>query len=195
MGQSLGSINGMVNVAVTPAFTSAVLNAGGGTFTDIAADSPAFQAQLNQLVTSLGVTPGSAAFLQLLQVFKWVIDPADPINFASTLAARGIPILGQAARCDNVVPNKENQLFYGLLGKAPTNPVGPQANSTMQWYMLDTTTACPTDGTTGQGATHGFLLDFALPAPTNPTLTLKAQANARDFLLTGASTVTTPVLP
>jgi hypothetical protein len=192
VGQSLGSINGMVNVAVTPAFTSAVLNAGGGTFTDIAADSPAFQAQLNQLVTSLGVTPGSAAFVQLLQVFKWVIDPADPINFASTLAARGIPILGQAARCDNVVPNKENQLFYGLLGKAPTNPTGaaPGTNANLlQWYMQDTTTACPTDGTTGQGATHGFLLDF-----TNQQLTINAQTEAARFLL-GAPLRSTPVLP
>ena len=189
VSQSLGSINGMVDLAVTPAYKGAVLNAGGGTFVDIASDSPAFKNLLDSLVQGLGITPGSSAYLQFLQVAKWVIDPADPVNFASTLVKRGIPILGQAARCDNTVPNTENELFYGLLGLLPTNPVGAQANSTMQWYMQDDTTACPADGSTGQGATHGFLLDFA-----NASLTEKAQTNAATFLLTGAG-ATTPVTP
>lgn len=191
VGQSLGSINGAVDVSVNPTFTKAVFNVGGGTFVDIASDSPAFQPLLTQLTSSLGIQAGSAAFLQFLQVAKWVIDPADPINFLglSFTGKNSPPTLGQAARCDNVIPNKENQLFYALLGKSPTNPTGSAANSTMQWYMQDATTACPTDGTTGQGATHGFLLDLV-----NPSLTVKAQSNAAAFLVAGAG-ATTPVLP
>jgi hypothetical protein len=190
VGHSLGAINGMVDVAVSPAFKGAVLAAGGGHFIDIGFDSPTFAPGVTQIVAGLGIQPGSAAFLQFLQVAKWVHDPADPVNFAATLAARTIPVLGQAARCDSVVPNTQNQLFYGLLGKSPTNPLTSAPSSTMQWYMQDTTTACPADGSTGQGgATHGFLLDFV-----NQSLTVKAQTNAVTFLLAG-TTVTTPVLP
>jgi hypothetical protein len=190
VGQSLGSINGVVDVAANPArFAKAVFNVGGATFSDIATDSPSLQPLLNGVLGAQGIQPGTAAFLQFIQVAKWVIDPADPANFAQTLAASGFPVLGQAARCDNVVPNKENQLLYGLLGKTPTNPVASAASSTMQWYMKDTTTVCPSDGSTGQGATHGFLLDF-----NNQSLTLKAQSNAAAFLLAGAG-ATTPVVP
>jgi len=191
VGQSLGSISGVADIAASGVFTRAVLNAGGGTFVDIATNSPAFQPELGAVTTSLGFTPGTSAYLEFLQVAKWVIDPADPVNFAPLLKAASI--LGQAARCDNVVPNTQNELFYGLIGLvglSPDNPTATEGTATLEWYMADSTTPCPTNGTTGQGATHGFLLDGV-----NPSLTIQAQTNAAQFLLTGIPPATTPVLP
>ena len=190
VGQSLGAIEGTVDVAVNPIFRRAVLNADGGTFVDIAQDSPAFQAQVAALAAALGLQPNTIGFLQFLQVAKWVIDPADPVNFAASVKDNGaLAVLGQAARCDNVVPNEENQLLYGLVGLSPLASTAPAASPSLQWYTASTDGACPADGSTGNGATHGFLFDFA-----NPSLTAKAQASAAAFLL-GEPVLSTPVTP
>lgn len=210
VGQSLGAIQGTVNIAANPRFSKAVLNAGGGALPDIFDRSPAFSTQIAQLLASLGIEKGTSAYLQFLQVAKWVLDPADPINFAQNLVTSPLPnllanpdgsvaqsaktVLGQAARCDNVVPNSTNELLYGLIGLKPVNPLGdPDGTGTgpLQWYMVDTTTACPDDGSTGAGgAAHGFLLDFA-----NQSLTTKAQTDAATFLLAGSVANPTPVTP
>ncbi len=190
VGQSLGSIEGAVDLAVNPAFSRAVLNVGGGTFVDIANNSPAFKSTVDALLAGLGIQPGSAAYLQFVQVSKLVLDPADPVNFAGTLATSGKTLFGQAARCDSVVPNAQNGLFYGLLGLQPDDPTASAAAPTLEWYMKDTSTPCPADGSTGNGgATHGFLLDFV-----NQSLTTKAQTNAALFLL-GQPVAATPVTP
>ncbi|HET6923190.1 MAG TPA: hypothetical protein VFI16_08580, partial [Anaeromyxobacteraceae bacterium] len=201
VGQSLGSLEGTLDLAANPRFSRAVLNVGGGTWVDIGTTSPAFQPVVGPLLAALGITPGTAEYLQFLHVAKWVLDPADPVNFARHLATDPLPnllqgglqaskaILGQAARCDSVVPNLANQELYGLVGLAPLDPFATSSGAGLQWFMTDTTTACPADGSTGAGgASHGFLLDFA-----NPSLTAQAQASAVGFLL-GASPPT-PVTP
>ena len=206
VGQSLGSIEGTVDLAANPRFSRAVLNVGGGTWVDIGTTSPAFQSLLDALLAGLGIQIGSPAYLQFIQVAKWVMDPADPLNFAAHVTASPLPnllanpngsvpqspkaILGQAARCDSVVPNGANQELYGLVGLSPLGPLAASATPSLQWFMTNTTDACPADGTTGTGgATHGFLIDNA-----NPSLTAKAQQNAAVFLL-GASVASTPVVP
>lgn len=204
VGQSLGSIEGTLDLAANPRFSRAVLNVGGGTWVDIGTTSPTFQPLLAALLAGAGIDPvtNPAGYLQFLYVSKWVLDPADPLNFARHLVADPLPnllfggtpqpakiVLGQAARCDDVVPNSTNQELYGLVGLAPLDPFASSTAAGLQWFMADTTTACPLDGSTGAGgATHGFLLDFA-----NPSLTIKAQASAAGFLL-GASP-STPVTP
>lgn len=201
VGQSLGSLEGTLDLAANPRFSRAVLNVGGGTWADIGTTSPAFQPLVAQLLADLGITPGTPAYLQFLHVAKWVLDPADPLNFARHLVSSPLPnllqggvqapkvVLGQAARCDSVVPNPTNQELYGLVGLAPLAPTTTSATAGLQWFMADTTTACPADGSTGAGgASHGFLLDFA-----NPSLTTQAQASAVGFLLGAAPS--TPVTP
>jgi hypothetical protein len=127
VGQSLGSIQGAGDVATNPRITKAVLNVGGGTIVDIFTTSPAFGAQTLALLTSLGIQPGTPAFLQFTIVAKTVLDPADPVNFSEHLSTQTLPdlltdatgataqapksILTQAAFCDQVVPNAWEFVF------------------------------------------------------------------------------------
>ena len=142
-GQSLGAIQGALNVAANPRISKAALNVGGGTLTDIFTNSPAFAPSTCALLQSVHVLPmGSctpttaeqqAAYLKFLIVAKWVLDPADPINAAGhilgdakhptlpNLLAGGAPqtgkaVLGQLAACDLTVPNPFNLLLYGNIG-------------------------------------------------------------------------------
>jgi hypothetical protein len=121
VGQSLGSIQGTVDVATNPRIGKAVLNVGGGTATDIFANSPAFVANTDLLLAGLNISPGTSAYLQFLVVAKTILDPADPINFAQHLTANTLPnlladptgktaqaaksVLTQVAFCDQTVPN------------------------------------------------------------------------------------------
>src|SRR5207302_895189 len=91
LGQSLGGMNGPADVAPNPRFSKVVLNTGGGTFLDIFLNSPKYSPRLIALVQSIGIQPGTAAFLQFVNVAKWVIDPADSINFAKYLKSAPLP--------------------------------------------------------------------------------------------------------
>jgi hypothetical protein len=141
-GQSLGAIQGTVDVAANPRISKAVLNVGGGTLVDVFTTSPAFSPSVNKLLAGLGISPGTSAYLQFLAVAKLILDPADPVNFAGHLtdAASMLPnllpplggaidgsvaqapkkILTQAALCDQVVPNTWN---YVLDSNARTGPL------------------------------------------------------------------------
>ncbi len=201
VGQSLGAIAGAANVAANPRFAKAVLNVGGGTFVDIAITSPTFASLLAGLLASLGIAPGSPEYLQFVNVAKWVIDPADPANFApyltgSVKATLASPlgsrptrsVLGQAAYCDDVVPNPTNQMMGAMAGLQPLQAASAGvAPVTFQWFVGGANAppfTCPTDA-----VTHGVLLDGA-----SATLTAQAQSAAGDFLLSGTAP-TTPVRP
>jgi hypothetical protein len=136
VGQSLGAIQGTLDVATNPRIGNAVLNVGGGTVVDIFANSPAFVTQTDQLLATLGIVPGAnSGYLQFLIVAKTILDPADPVNFGGHLTGNTLPnllanpngsvkqaaksILSQAAFCDQTVPNPFN-------------------------YILDATTLCET---------------------------------------------------
>jgi hypothetical protein len=132
IGQSLGAIQGTLDVATNPRISRAVLNVGGGTTTDIFANSPAFVAVTNALLATLGIQPGAnAAYLQFLVVAKTVLDPADAVNYAGHITKDTLPnllpplggatdgsvpqqpkaLLTQAAYCDQVVPNPFNYIL------------------------------------------------------------------------------------
>ncbi|HTN51168.1 MAG TPA: hypothetical protein VML50_02095 [Anaeromyxobacter sp.] len=183
VSQSLGSINGALSVAVNPRISRAVFNVPGATFTDIAANPDShFHQTLLDLIAP--IAEGSPAYLQLLQVAKWVLDPGDPANFVRHVIPGDLtgplpfpmptnrPVLTQIALCDNTIPNAQNQYFSGMLGL--TVPLaGDPGTGRVQWYVNSATTAsCPTDA-----VTHGFLLDGAIP-----TLTEQGQVNAATFL-------------
>src|SRR6185437_9296590 len=112
-GQSLGAIQGEADVATNPRITKAGFNVGGGTVVDVFTNSPAFVDQTDQLLASLGIQPGTSAFLQFLVVAKTVLDPADPINFVGHITTNILPsllppvptpttrsVISQAAYCD-----------------------------------------------------------------------------------------------
>src|SRR5207302_1022365 len=161
-GQSLGAILGTINTAVNPRISESVLNVGGGTFVDIAVSSPAFMDALLAVLGSLNppISPGTPAFLQFIQVAKWVIDPAEPINFAGhllgdtahptlpNLLAGNAPqgaksILGQMATCDAVVPNPFNALLYTVAGLGPLSATTATLTVYRDTNQASTTATCP----------------------------------------------------
>jgi hypothetical protein len=145
-GQSLGSIQGTLDVATNPRISKAGLNVGGGTIVDIFSNSPAFAAQFNALLRGLNITKGTPQYLQFLTVAKTILDPADPVNFAGHLTASTLPdllanpnrqvpqaakkVLIQVANCDQVVPNPFGLVWSSTLAFANlASPVGPLPNT------------------------------------------------------------------
>jgi hypothetical protein len=197
-GISLGSIGGTSAVAANPRISRAALSVGGGTFIDIGITSPAFQVSLASLFTGLlqgagALPPGTAftfsmidptsptfdpvvaaAFLQIVNLAKWVMDPGDPINYAPHLRTSPLPdllanpsgtvaqapkeIFSQIALGDTVVPNATNYLLDGLSAGRTTLYQGvggtPLAHSILA-----------TDPTVQAHAAQ-FLLDLTAPAAT-----------------------------
>jgi hypothetical protein len=201
VGQSLGAIQGTVDVATNPRISKAVLNVGGGTVVDVFTTSPAFSATTNGLLASLGIQPGAnAAYLQFLVVAKTILDPADPVNFAGHLTANPLPnllanpngsvpqgaksVLTQAAFCDQVVPNPWNFILDSTAGTGPLPPTG--AGGTFELFYKSTTppdatalAACPAP-TSGlpppvTAVPHAFLTGIG-------DATTKGQARAVGFL-------------
>jgi hypothetical protein len=201
-GQSLGSFLGPMDVATNPRITRAAFNVGGGTIVDVFATSPVFHDRFTQLIGSLGITPGTAQFIQFLTVAKTVLDPADPINFMGHLTdpAHMLPnllpplggnpngtvpqlpkqILTQFANCDGDVTNPFNFLYASNagLGPVPNPTANPPTSGTIQLFLSSDgpTPTCPTGG----GVSHAFLLDFSKPA-----VATAAQADLASFLKTG----------
>ena len=199
-GQSLGAIQGTLDVAANPRISKAAFNVGGGTLVDIFTQSPSFVGTTNQLLAGLGIDPGTAAYLQFLVVAKTVLDPADPINFAGHLIAAdhmlpnllvpGTPLQGvkailtQNAYCDTVVPNSSNFLWASNIGTGPLSTDGqiatPPTTGTAQLF----TSAAITNGTFGScaagGVPHGFLTDWS-----QATRATTAQSDIAQFFING----------
>jgi len=197
LGISLGSIAGTSVVATNPRITRATLDVGGGTFADIAINAPAFKAELEPLFAALipgftweAVTPGdpafdagiAAEFLQLVNVAKWVLDPGDPINFAShvvtdplpNLLAGGAPqvskpTLGLISAGDTVVPNDQNELLFALMAATTTR--------------YDSNRPAGTDGSgipyAANSVPHGIIGALPPVTPTNPVEYVTAGAQVR----------------
>jgi hypothetical protein len=203
-----GAISGMQTMAVNPRISRAVTYAGGATFVDIA-NNP--QSHFHSVLVSLlppGSGEGTPSYLKLLQVAKWVMDPAEPANYAQFVVPGSLPspfsfppfnttplnafwgtqptrdVLTQLSLCDNTVPNDQNLFYSGMLGL--TAPATPATSTTgrVQWYSQTGAATCP-----GDAVTHGNIVDFA-----TPTLTQKAQSFMGGFLASPADVVT-PVLP
>jgi hypothetical protein len=205
VGQSWGSILGTNNLAAIPRFSRGMLSVGGATLIDILTTAPDFADLFQGLAASLGLTPGTPEYLLFLIGAKWILDPADPANFAGHVTADPLPdlladptgatpqaaktVLAQAARCDATVPNGTNELLYGLMGLGPTEPT-VAGNGGLQWYMSATDGTCPADGSVGPGVAHGFLLDWA-----RQTLASTAQTQTVTFLLGGAVQASPVVIP
>jgi hypothetical protein len=169
-GISWGAINGTSIVATNPRITRGVLSVGGGTIVDVFTTSPSFQAGVDALFPTLlpgftrpAVTPGNpafnpaifAAYTQLLQVAKWILDPADPLNYAQHLRTSPLPnllanpagtvaqsakdVFAQVALGDTVVPNPTNYLLDALInGNTTTYTDDNPAGGNMPHGMLAT---------------------------------------------------------
>jgi len=188
-GQSLGAILGSLNLAANPRISRGALNVGGGTLVDIITNAPAFASSIGGLLASVGVTPGTAGYLEFLILAKWVLDPADPINAAGHIlgdathptlpdvfatAAAGQPemqaaksVLGQMAACDNTVPNPFNLELYGNIGILDLaklqDPADPNGNVTIFNDLAAGAGSC-TQSTAASpySVPHAFITDWGV---------------------------------
>ncbi|MGB8932331.1 MAG: hypothetical protein WCC48_13895 [Anaeromyxobacteraceae bacterium] len=184
VGQSLGGIVGSEVLATNPRFGRGVLNVAGGTLTDIFTNAPDFKIDVDALFLSMGINRGeiandpavAAAYLKTVNVAKWILDPADPINYAAYVEAglaspidalatglgvTGTAAFGMAAYNDTTIPNAFNYELYGL------------ATGLDQATYVAATSV---DGAL-KPVSHGFLLSGSSVAAT-----LSAQDDAANFL-------------
>jgi hypothetical protein len=191
---SLGSMIGTVSVAANPRISRAVLNTNGGTVFDVVTSSPSLKARTDLIFAGLGISDRSATdpttaalLLKTTSVAKWILDPAEPINFAGHLKADPLPnllgpgpiggnpdgsvaqagkaVLAQIATCDQTVPNPSNALAAGDVGLAPVVRPTTAGSGTVQWFVNGAAPAVadvyPGSGClAGLRVSHDFLWDF-----------------------------------
>lgn len=200
VGQSLGSLVGTLNTAANPRIGSAVLNAGGATMVDIFTRAPSFRAQVDALFLSLGIDRSRLAdatvagnYLRTLSVAKWILDPADPLNFAGRITdpATTLPnllpplggntdgsvrqaakkMLGQNAFCDRTIPNAFNLELEGNAGlvASPAAPPTAPSSGNVQWFLFSGGAADPDPVIgcpAGLAAPHGFFTNWGQGSAT-----------------------------
>ncbi|WP_341501337.1 VolA/Pla-1 family phospholipase [Gallaecimonas sp. GXIMD4217] len=182
------------------AFKQAALSVGGGSTAGILIHSPSFgpvvKAGLTQSasfqealaeVNTAGLAPGDAGYDQLVDAVyegfaaqfnfaaQTVVDSADSINAAGTVAAQGTPILFQEVVGDQVVPNAVAGL--PLVGTEPLLKVLGLDGLTGSVATPDGVT--PVSGVARiLGASHGSLLS----PEANPAATTEMQTEAASFI-------------
>ncbi len=211
VGQSLGAILGTMSTAANPRLSRAALDVGGGTLVDVFTQAPSFTDQVNALFLSLGIDRSilqnpadprylatAEAYLRVLNVTKWILDPADPINFAGHVADDPLPnllpplggatdgskpqlakgALGQIATCDQTVPNPFNALLDGdILAPSGLVPIPAAPGSGyIQWFVDVNGPAINVAGSSyncpaGMRVPHGFFTTwgYGMPAGTDRT--------------------------
>jgi hypothetical protein len=216
-GQSLGSIQGVGDVATNPRITKAAFNVGGGTVVDIFTNSPAFVSSTLALLNSLGIQPGTSAYLQFLVVAKTVLDPGDPVNYAGHLTQNTLPnllvdqtgatpqapkkVLAQVAFCDQTVPNPFNYILaenFGTVGPLPPAPGfgGGTGTFSLFWNLATggvpdaTKLASCTTGSTPGAVEHGFVTDWK-----DPLITGDAQSDIASFVTSDTNPPSIRALP
>jgi len=201
-GQSLGAIQGAMDVAANPRISRAGFNVGGGTLVDIFTNlNSTFRPQVDPLLTGLGITRGTAQFLQFLVVAKTVLDPADPINFVGHLTENTLddkllkpPVAGepqkqdpkrilvQVAHCDAVVPNPFNLIYANNAAAGPLPDAATFGSGTGNFELFlpaaPTSPADLVDCNANTAVEHGFLTDWV-----RPQITALAQSDLAKFVM------------
>jgi len=180
VGQSLGSILGTLVLATTKLPRRAVLNVPGAPMVDIIFTAPSFKSIKDDILKAQNVKEGSLDYLRLLTTFKWILDPADPANFARYVQLSGLP--DATSTTGAKVPTK--QVLVQLAGKDKTIPVA--LGSFLARQMGVSTAVLARTTYPNQG--HGFLLS---PDPKSSLAATKAaQTQMAMFLVSG--TICTP---
>jgi hypothetical protein len=219
LGQSLGAILGGVFMPVSRGIRTGVFNVGAAdwvqlfTYTEsVSIRCPLLDALIDQGVLegakwNLGANPSalcldptgawrqSPAFLAFASVARWILDPADGVNYAEPLRATGGPeILLQEVIGDAVVPNDATDPYGALLGlvKGPaavatTAMPAPTLAAAMPgsaWIQYRTVPADVGQAFPGSTYSHGSLLAPATPDLAGLLGTAQMQTDAITFLVT-----------
>lgn len=141
IGQSLGAIEGATAAAIEPHVQGWVLNVGGGgLISELAIHSAMVASLLSEAAfANFGFVEGTFdeghVLVTLLQT---MVDPGDPLEFASYVVQNPQPLAGQGTKPRNVlqvevvndewVPNESNEALARAGGWGLANPnVGPNA--------------------------------------------------------------------
>lgn len=106
VGHSLGAIAGGTMLSYEPAYQSATLAMPGGGIAQLLANSARFGPVINAGLATAGIETGSADYNSFLIAAQTLVDSADPINHAATLAASGNTRIHMIEVIDDqVIPN------------------------------------------------------------------------------------------
>lgn len=189
IGQSLGSILGTAFLAMNPTVRTAVLNVGGGDVVDMFVDPNSSLS--TGVAAGLGVTPETPAYYALLENFRWIMDPGEPLNFARfvrspdallTPGRAASKVILQEAGMDTVILNPYTQKLGIELG------LPLDGNGYLLGIDQEGTGAANNKTTFFPSADHGALINF-----TNVALTAQIQSQAVTYLATGMLTGTPTV--
>lgn len=183
-GNSLGALSGMSVLATNPRFDRGAMATGGATLVGFFTDfQSAYAPLVDGVFAGIGIprdqvatNPTVAAnYLRTLNVAKWIVDPADPANYARhvttdplpNLLAGGVPqaskpTFGLIAKGDPNIRNPYNELFYTLLDASTFVYQGPGGADIEHGFFGTTPTA--------QADAAAYLFDLTVPAATPVTL-------------------------
>lgn len=173
VGQSLGGMLGTLSTSVSPNVGNVVLNVPAGDLTSVllTSQAPDFVKARTGFLKSLAdenITPGTPAFDQFIGLAKFILDPADPMNYAARVSARSQgKTLIQYVTQDEVLPNPTTEALISAAKKGVLTATEPAVSVVNAPSSLT--------------ERHGFLLNFQ-----DPTVTVPAQNVATQFLQTGA---------
>ena len=115
IGHSLGAIVGTPFLALQPNITTATLGMPGSSIPYLLNASTVFGPVVQGGLSGAGLTPGTPQYAQFLAAAQTILDSADPINYAGTIAALPTPlplllieVIGggpQGGVADLVIPN------------------------------------------------------------------------------------------
>ena len=174
-GQSLGAILGTLVLATDPLPARAVFNVPGAPLVQIILTSPGYKETKESILKANNVKEGTLGYLRLATIFNWIMDPADPGNFARYTHKGGLKdLVKSSASTPEMIKPKE--VMIQLAGKDQTVPLalGQHLAKLMEVIVTDTTYA-------DQG--HGFL---HTPDPVGSKMaTTAARLQLMEFLKTG----------
>jgi len=179
VGMSLGSLAGVVFLAMEPTVTTGTLNVGGcgysGILTNSVGLSPIFNAFLQ---SAAGIEPGSEDYNAFYLAFQTIIDSVDCVNYAA-IAGGGNAILGQEVLGDLVIPNF-----------VPTNPLAGTEPmfALMGLTGIDSTTVVPSGVHAAVRFIAGSHSSFLDPS-IDPAVTFEMQGEMASMTSTDGTTV------
>lgn len=212
-GISLGGIIGSVITAMSPDFKASVLNVAGAGWADIFENTGtlAIQCSLVNGLIDAGILVGDksnatfttglcttdawksqAGYRQFSVIARWVLDPADPANFNTRLAAK--KFLLQEVIGDTVVPNIATDRLGALTATtvqdgdvaASAAPAPSAAITTMpgvkKWLKYTDLPANAGVGFPGNAFQHASLLRPA-PGTAGQLGTIRLQVDAITYLV------------
>jgi dienelactone hydrolase len=117
VGQSLGGILGTLYTAASPDVGNVALNVPGGGLVDVLLTSPSFADQaagFKALLAANGMPEGTPGYDNFINIARWIMDPADPLNAAhqvlnGPVTPEGRQALIQYIPEDQTIPNSTTE--------------------------------------------------------------------------------------